>query len=52
MAALDRIEFAYFERFDQVSTLEIIASSQGVTQRVHVTSQSPVLDVSALHGAD
>lgn len=52
MAALDMIEFAYFERFDQVSTLDITASSQGVTRRVHVTSQSPVLDVSALHGAD
>ncbi|MBO9436237.1 DUF2796 domain-containing protein [Ruegeria sp. R13_0] len=52
MAALDRIEFAYFERFDHVSALDITASSQGVTRRIHVTSQSPVLDVSALQSAD
>jgi len=52
MAALNTIEFAYFERFDQVSALDITASLQEVTRRVHVTSQSPVLDVSALQGAD
>ncbi len=52
MAALNTIEFAYFERFDQVDALNIVASSNRTTQRVHLTPQSPVLDVSSFHATE